>query len=977
MTERDIFIAALQREDLAERRAYLDEACAGLPDLRQQVEDLLQLYEGAGSFLENRPAEPAATGPYQDAAETASSPEVPGTVIGPYKLLEQLGEGGMGTVWMAQQTEPVRRTVAVKLLKPGMDSKQVLARFEAERQALALMDHPNIARVLDAGAGSDGRPCFVMELVKGIPITKFCDQQGLTPRQRLELFVPVCLAVQHAHQKGIIHRDLKPSNVLVALYDDRPVPKVIDFGVAKATGQQLTEQTLHTGFGAIVGTLEYMSPEQASFNQLDVDTRSDIYSLGVLLYELLAGSPPFHRKELEKAGMMEMLRVIREQEPSKPSAKLSTAEGLPTLAARRGMEPKRLTALMRGELDWIVMKALEKDRSRRYESANSFAVDVQRYLAGEAVLAVPPSAGYRLRKFARKNRTALITATTLVLLLVGGVAVSTWQAVRATEAEVDAKHRADSESRAKSEAERQKKNAEAARDEAKRRLEMVFGIVSDIDYREVRAARKPLEAELASRLVELAKRLEARPPNDPEELAGLQIRLARTLVNLGHPRDAIPLCRQAWETYKAQKGTDHPASLTAMTALATAYQHDGKLDLALPLFRDAFDLSRAALGPDHADTIRSMNDLALAYLLIGRLDLALPLLEESLKLTQAKRGADNPDTLTCMTNLASAYIHAKKFDLALPLCEQTWKRRKAILGADHPDTLTSMNTLASGYVEAGKMELAMPLFKESLRLSKARYGADHPNTLTCLNNQAAAYQFAGKPDLAVPILEESLKQLKATVGSDHPDTLITLTNLALAHQALDKEKRALPLFQEAAAGLEKLRFQHVYASRIVNGLIVCLQNLGQSAEAEAWGRKWLAIVKAQSGAESAVYADELAEFGLLRLAQSKWADAETVLRECLVLHEKIKPDAWTTFNTRSMLGDALLGQKKYADAEPLLVSGYAGMRARTDTIPQDLRTIRLIQALERLVLLYEGTGRNDEGLRWRKEINAVKAGINK
>src|SRR5205823_2284790 len=251
----------------------------------------------------------------------------PGTVVGPYKLLEQIGEGGMGTVWMAQQTEPVKRVVALKLIKAGMDSKQVIARFEAERQALALMDHPNIARVLDAGATAAGRPYFVMDLVKGVPITRYCDDHRLTPRQRLELFVPVCQAVQHAHQKGVIHRDLKPSNVLVARYDDRPVPKVIDFGVAKATGVQLTEETLHTGFGAVVGTVEYMSPEQAGFNQFDVDTRSDIYSLGVLLYELLAGSPPFSRKDLEKAGMLEMLRLIREQEPSKPSIKLSTADG--------------------------------------------------------------------------------------------------------------------------------------------------------------------------------------------------------------------------------------------------------------------------------------------------------------------------------------------------------------------------------------------------------------------------------------------------------------------------------------------------------------------------------------------------------------------------------------------------------------------------------------------------------------------------
>ena len=343
--------------------------------------------------------------------------ESPGTVIGPYKLIEPIGEGGMGSVWMAQQTEPVKRLVAVKLIKAGMDSRQVIARFEAERQALALMDHPNIARVLDGGTTGGGRPYFVMDLVKGVPITRYCDEHHLTPRQRLELFIPVCQAVQHAHQKGIIHRDLKPSNVLVALYDGKPVPKVIDFGVAKAAGQQLTDKTLVTGFGAIVGTLEYMSPEQAEVNQLDIDTRSDIYSLGVLLYELLTGSPPFCRKELNQAGMLEMLRVIREQEPSKPSTKLSTAEGLPTLAANRGTEPARLTKLVRGELDWIVMKALEKDRNRRYETANGFAMDVQRYLADEPVLACPPSAGYRLRKFARRNKGGLAVAALVLFFL--------------------------------------------------------------------------------------------------------------------------------------------------------------------------------------------------------------------------------------------------------------------------------------------------------------------------------------------------------------------------------------------------------------------------------------------------------------------------------------------------------------------------------------------------------------------------------
>ncbi|MCI0456032.1 MAG: tetratricopeptide repeat protein [Gemmataceae bacterium] len=331
----------------------------------------------------------------------------------------------MGTVWLAQQQEPLKRLVAVKLIKAGMDSKAVRARFEAERQALALMDHANIARVLDAGTTkgepggvSPGRPYFVMDLVRGVPITRYCDEHHLTPRQRLELFIPVCQAVQHAHQKGIIHRDLKPSNVLVALYDGKPVPKVIDFGVAKAAGQSLTEKTLVTSFGAIVGTLEYMSPEQAEINQLDIDTRSDIYSLGVLLYELLAGSPPFTRKDLEKGGMLEMLRVIREQEPAKPSTKLSTAEGLPTLAANRGTEPARLTKLVRGELDWIVLKALEKDRNRRYETANGFAMDVQRYLADEPVQACPPSASYRLKKFARRNKGGLAVAALVLFFLV-------------------------------------------------------------------------------------------------------------------------------------------------------------------------------------------------------------------------------------------------------------------------------------------------------------------------------------------------------------------------------------------------------------------------------------------------------------------------------------------------------------------------------------------------------------------------------
>jgi WD40 repeat protein/serine/threonine protein kinase len=493
-----VFAQAIEIASDGDRAAFLDRACGGDEALRREVERLVRNHFRAGSFLEGF-ADGAPTG------DESPGGERPGTLIGPYKLLQQIGEGGMGAVFMAEQVRPVQRRVALKIIKPGMDSRQVIARFEAERQALALMDHQNIARVLDAGTTPGGRPYFVMELVHGVPLTKFCDDRKLTPRERLELFVPVCQAIQHAHQKGVIHRDVKPSNILVTMYDDRPVPKVIDFGVAKAIEQRLTDKTMFTQFGAFVGTFEYMSPEQAEMNAFGVDTRSDIYSLGVVLYELLTGTTPLEQKRLREAALDEMVRLIREEEAPRPSVRLSSSNNLPKIAAARNTEPARLSRLIRGDIDWIVMKCLEKDRTRRYESASGLARDIQRALADEPVEACPPGAGYRLRKLARKYKKSLVIAAAFAALLLASTVVSTALAVWARSSEREATGQRVAAEAAKQEAVEQRDQAEKNFAEAQRQRAQADAHLYRSLVREARAIR---EARGSGYRTEVWKRLE-------------------------------------------------------------------------------------------------------------------------------------------------------------------------------------------------------------------------------------------------------------------------------------------------------------------------------------------------------------------------------------------------------------------------------------------------------------------------------------
>jgi non-specific serine/threonine protein kinase/serine/threonine-protein kinase len=821
--------------------------------------------------------------------------------IGPYRLLKQLGEGGMGVVWLAEQLQPIRRELALKVIKPGMDSRQVIARFESERQALALMDHPNIARVFDAGTTDIGLPYFAMELVDGVPITRHCDTRRLTVRERVELFITVCQAIQHAHQKGIIHRDIKPSNILVKRQEDEAVAKVIDFGLAKALGGQLTDATVMTNLGTVVGTFEYMSPEQAELGRRDIDTRTDVYSLGAVLYELLTGTTPLKEERLAKATYVEALQSIREKEPNPPSARLRKSAELQSTAELRRTDPARLPKLLDHELDWITMKALEKDRTRRYETVNGLMRDLERYLAGEPVEAAPPSTAYRIGKLVRRHRLGLAAAAAFTTLLVGGVVVSAWMAVRASRAEQEARTVNDflhNELLAQASANKQ------ARPDTKPDPNLTVRTVLD----------------------RAAARIEGKFSAQPSAEASIRQTIGDTYRDLGLYPEAQRHVERALDLRRRVMGENHPVTLTAMNSLALLLRDQGKYAEAEPLFTKALDARRRALGEEHADTLDSMRSLAVLYLAKGAYSNAEALLVKALEITRRALGPDHPGTLDTMNELASAYSDQGKYAQAEPLYANALEGLRRFGGEEHPDTLQGANNLATLLARQGKYAQAEPLLANVLATRRRVLGPNHAETMRSISNLGALYSLRGKLAEAEPLYIEALELRRRVLGEEHPDTLFSMDNLAGLYLRQSK-------FTSAEA-----TYAQVLASR----------------------RRVL-------GAEHPSTMYTLLQLGKARLRQQRYVEAEATFREALKTYEKTSSDSWERFSSQSQLGVSLAGQKQYAQAEPLLVSGYEGLIQRRATIPAGNRS-SLDGAGPGIVRLYEDWGKPEKAAEWRARL---------
>jgi tetratricopeptide (TPR) repeat protein len=954
-----IVVAAQGLIDLKARAAYVDRACAGDADLRRQVEALLaedsgQVCKSGTMFSPDtpvasehkahhtrpfvpQPTEAYRSGQAQSPGEQqrarASAALLGATIAGRYTLDAVIGEGGMGSVYRASQSVPVKRQVALKLIKSGMDSDAMLARFDAERQALALMDHPNIARIFDGGISATGQPFFVMELVHGVPLTVFCDQNRLSLDQRLRLFVAVCQAVQHAHQKGIIHRDLKPANVLVTEVDGRATPKVIDFGVAKATEQKLTDLSF-TDAGAIVGTPEYMSPEQADPNAVDIDTRSDVYALGVMLYELLVGSTPIDARQFKRGAYYEILRMVREVEPARPSTRLSAAQALPNIAANRSIEPARLAKALRGELDWVVMKALEKERTRRYQTANGLARDLERYLADEPVEARPPSAGYRLGKFVRRHMGAVVAASLAVLALVGGILGTSLGLLEALRQERLALAARDAESqRAEAEA-RERQRAEKAEAETRQRaneLEQVTSFQAKLfEELDVPLTGVRLRQDLLERVKAAGVKSQQKPDAIDARLADLE----RAVAGADFAGMAVKALEQnvfapALATIEKQFADQPLVRSRLQQTLANTLRELGLLELSLKPQRAALETRRQQLGNNHLDTLLSVRDLSVLLRMRGQLDEAETLLAEAHAGLEKQVGALDSRTLGCVNLLGALRFAQGKWTEAAKSFAQALPGLRRVRGDDHVDTLDAVDGLGSALTNQGKFDEAEKLLLEAYQNGLRRHGADNTRTIAAANNLGALYLGMSRLDDAERYYRLALDSQRRTMGDLHPNTISIVDNLAVLLGRLERLDEAM-VFAAEALKSRRLLFgdDSLTTLRSVNTLAFLLARQQKLPEAEANYRRAFEGYRRLLGPDRPDTLFLANNLGNILKDEKKYAEAEMMLR--MVLEGRRKALGATNRNsvaTIIALADLLDLMQRPDEAQRLLIDSLPAARA--------------------------------------------------
>jgi serine/threonine protein kinase len=974
--EEDLFAEAIAITDPRDRLRFLDVVCQGNSTLRNGLDALIQAHDDEnpldrdlGLTWEN----------HHPLMESATIPS--GLLAGRYRLGPRLGEGGMGTVFEAEQLTPVRRNVAVKLIRHGVDNVRVLARFEAERQALAVLDHPGITRVFDAGTTDDGRPFFVMEFVRGEPLTAYCDRHLLTIRERLGLVVQVTKAVQHAHQKGILHRDLKPSNILVAASDGQTTVKVIDFGLAKAlTGGVLPE--VSQGGHSTIGTPLYMAPEQAE-SLSDIDTRADVYAIGVILYELLTGSTPILEVTLRNAAYHEMLRLIRDVDPPTPVARLSGDTALDRLAQVRQIQPDQLKRTVRGDLEWVTMKCLEKDRDRRYESASAITAELERFLADEPVLAAPPNRWYRVGKFAHRHKPAVVGASLAAVGLVVGFITATVGFFQARSANL---------------------RTQARLVQLDKSNDILTDVFSHFDIRRIRRGNTPIEAVLAERLVAAHRQLDGDDLGDDLATAAMRVKIGRALESLGFYSDAIAVLAVAVATYDDRLGAEHEQTVDARMELAIALKSATREAESLALVEGIVRIRNAAHGPTHSLTldsrrlegelrlmlgqtrqartiiqevydarhaedvqderelIRVTNDLGNYYKAIGEPRQAVPYGQEVVDRSRRFFGDEHPETYVALDNLSSLYAEFGDADAATPLIEEAYRGRRKVLGNDHPDTISSLEHYAVNLMMKKEFLKALPLCEQCWTFNKAKLGPTHANTLTSLANYGACFDELHQYDKALPLKREAANRFEEKYGRRHGETLLTKFQLGVTLFKLNQSAEAAVLFREVWEARSVNATMFTPSGRWLVGCFAKLKNANECAKA---GTDYLAVIRLKHPPESLALADAIEQIVNFLLTAEAYANADELLKEPLAIRTKLKDSSIGLRLTRAMHARARAG---LADpmAAALLRAAFDDLVAVETEIPENRRS-EVVRLLESLIALSKLANRPDDVKRWTAE----------